>query len=171
MSEYDFAYHMSTEFVNPLMWNRFEVWVLRCWREGKQYPTHTPTVLGTWRWNHSIHWHSVHPDIMYWFFRPTHSCAHFPSQSAHPVREESVCLNLLFVMQVISEEGVSFKVSLFSHYLSLPPLLSLSLSSLLVFISFLSFCDVIQWWFCLWWLFVLCVIFAGCWAVGPSQPL
>lgn len=54
----------------------------------------------------------------------------FPSQSAHPVREESVCLNLLFVMQVISEEGVSFKVSLFSRYLSFSPLLSVSLSCL-----------------------------------------
>lgn len=78
----------------------------------------------------------------------------FPSQSAHPVREGSVCLNLLFVMQVISEEGVSFKVSLFSRYLS-PFSLFVSLSCLYLSI-FRSFCDVIPWWFCLW-LFVLSV--------------
>lgn len=84
-----------------------------------------------------------HPDIMYWFSPTTLLCT-FPSQSAHPVREESVCLNLLFVIQVISEEGVSFKVSLFSHYLSFPPLLSVSLSCSYLSV-FLSFCDVIPW--------------------------
>jgi len=65
------------------------------------------------------------------------------TQSAHPVRrrDESVCLNLLFVMQVISEEGVSFKVSLFSHHLFLS---SLSAVLLLVY-EFLLFLSVM--WF------------------------
>lgn len=66
---------------------------------------------------------------------------HFrPSQ---PIKsEESVCLNLLFVMQVISEEEVSFKVSLFSCYLSIAPF---CISLLLVYIFFPYFCDVILW--------------------------
>lgn len=60
-----------------------------------------------------------------------------------------MCLNLLFVMQVISEEGVSFKVSLFSSYFSID-FIYFSSDSLFVCIKKdLSFCDVILWWFCL----------------------
>lgn len=94
----------------------------------------------------------------------------FPSQSAHPVREESVCLNLLFVMQVISEEGVSFKVSLFSHYLSFPPLLSVARSCLYLS-KCSSFCDVIPWWFCLWLFVLYCMYFCQLLSDSPSQPL
>lgn len=57
---------------------------------------------------------------------------HFPPSQAIQ-SEESVCLNLLFVMQVISEEEVSFKVSLYSYSVC-PLLLSVTLSSLYIYI-------------------------------------
>lgn len=52
--------------------------------------------------------------------KPLHPPA--PPDVTHPAfrpSQPSQCLNLLFVMQVISEEGVSFKVSLFLHRISL----------------------------------------------------
>lgn len=92
----------------------------------------------------------LHSDIMIWFFACAVSC------TVHHVREESVCLNLLSVMQVISEEGVSFKVSLFDSLL-------FSSSSLYSSYLSLSLSHVIQWW-----VSVICALLFICWLL--SEP-
>lgn len=100
---------------------------------------------------HSIHrlWVMSTSCLIYFYFYRSH----LPPSQPIQLEEKPACLNLLFVMQVISEEGVSFKVS--------PPLLlsfllcsSLWCLLVLVHIPVLSSCNVILWWVCLW----LCVL-------------
>lgn len=97
---------------------------------------HTSSVL-TMQWrNHSIHWHAVILTSCFGFCR--HTLVHISLSVSPSSQQRSQCLNLLFVMQVISEEGVSFKVSLFSRSLSFPQLLS---CLCILFTFFFLWCD------------------------------
>lgn len=135
---------LADKWCIPLMWCEvlwMELCLLAEWGEAVCPILHSHTLV-------SVCSREITPFI--------HTHAHFPPSQPKPVRE-SVCLNLLFVIQVISEEGVSFKVSL-SLFSQCAFLSCIFLFSLLLWCN--SVCDSAL---------VLCVFLMAFWDLGNAS--